>query len=524
MNFDFSRPYPSGRSPLLAQNVVATSQPLAAQAGLEMLRRGGNAIDAAIAAAAALTVVEPCSNGIGGDLFALLWHPAEKRLRGLNASGRSPRSWSPERFPNGIPETGWQSVTVPGGVSGWVALWRYAGQLPFAELLSPAIELAERGFPVSPVIANQWQRAAVRVRAEPGFAEHFLPGGCAPRAGERFRNPAQAEALRLIAETEGEAFYRGVLANRLVAHAKAHGGDLTGIDLAAHEPEWVEPLTLDYRGFTICELPPNGQGIAALIALGILAHFDLSAWGPDHPNYWHTAIEAIKLAFRDVHAQVADPAWMRVAPEAMLNPAFLARRAALIELDRAQEFSPSAELAGGTVYLATADASGMMVSLIQSNYQGFGSGVVVDGIALHNRGVGFSADPKHPNAIAGGKRPFHTIIPGFVLHRGEPQCAFGVMGGPMQPQGHLQVLTRLLDFHQNPQSALDAPRFRVERGGEVYLEPSVPHALREALSQRGHRLSTPEDPFVGHGQIIWRLPGAYVAGSEPRADGAAVGF
>jgi len=526
MQFDFSRPYASGRSPLMASNVVATTQPLAAQAGLAMLRAGGNAVDAAIATAAALTVVEPCSNGLGSDLFALVWSPAENALLGLNASGRSPQAWSLDRFPDGMPLRGWGAVTVPGAVSGWVALSRRLGRLPFAELLAPAIELAEHGFMVTPFIAELWQRAAPELAEQPGFAAHFLPAGRAPRAGERFHNPAQAEALRLIAESDGEALYRGVLANRIVAHAKANGGLLTGIDLAAHQPDWVEPLRIDYRGHTICELPPNGQGIAALMALGILSGYDVARWGPEHPDYWHTAIEAMKLAFRDVHAQVSDPAWMQASPAAMLDEGFLARRRALIHPSLAQDFSPSAELSGGTVYLCAADSNGTMVSLIQSNFHGFGSGIVVDGVSLQNRGHGFNTIVGHPNCVAGGKRPFHTIIPGFILKDGLPLAAFGVMGGHMQAQGHLQTVVRMLDFGENPQASLDGPRFRVETGLAVDLEPTVPANVRASLVERGHAIV--DQPYrrasFGSGQIVWRTAAGYIAGSEPRADGAAVGF
>ncbi len=526
MSFDFSRRYASGRSPVLAENIVATTHPLAAQAGLDTIRRGGNAVDAAIATAAMLTVVEPVSNGLGSDLFALVWSPEEQALLGLNASGRSPQAWHPGLFPNGVPLRGWNSVTVPGAVSGWVELSRRLGRLTFAELLEPAIKTAERGFLVSPIIAGQWARAVPLLQDQPGFAEHFMPNGRAPLPGERFRNPAQAEALRLIAESEGEALYRGVLANRLVAHARDHGGHLSGVDLAAHRADWVQALRLSYRGYEICELPPNGQGIAALMALGMLAGHDLARLGPNDPDYWHLAIEAMKLAFRDVHAQVADPAHMNVAPASMLDPDFLAHRSALIDPKRAQDFSPTAELKGGTVYLNTADASGMMVSLIQSNFHGFGSGVVVDGISLQNRGYAFNTRPEHPNCVAGGKRPFHTIIPGFIMKDGLPQCAFGVMGGHMQPQGHLQTVIRMLDFGENPQAALDAPRFRVEQGLEVALEAHVPAAVRQELERRGHKLLEASGEYMmdfGAGQIIWKTAEGYIAGSDPRRDGAAVG-
>jgi gamma-glutamyltranspeptidase / glutathione hydrolase len=528
MTFNYTRPYPGGRSPLMTRNVVSTTHPLAAQAGLSMLKAGGNAIDAIIATAAILTVVEPCSNGLGSDLFALVWSPEDKALHGLNSSGRSPQAWSPDTFKGmqAMPERGWMAVSVPGAVAGWMALSKRYGKLPFADLLAPAIDTAERGFMVTPIIAGQWARAVPILHNQPGYAEHFMPQGRAPLPGELFRNPAQAESLRLIAESEGESFYRGQLAARIVAHAKAHGGLMTGIDLAAHVADWVDPIRTGYRDYEVAEIPPNGQGIAALMALGMMEQFDVKSMGPDHPDYWHIAIEAMKLAFRDVNAQVADPAYMNVSPAAMLDRDFLKRRAALIDMKRAQDFSPSAELRGGTVYLNAADESGMMVSLIQSNYMGFGSGVVVDGISLQNRACGFTLDATHPNCVDGGKRPFHTIIPGFILKDGQPQSAFGVMGGHVQPQGHLQTAIRMIDFGENPQAALDGPRFRVEKGLELDLEPWTPNAVRESLVARGHQLKVNKDSYMdfGSGQIIWKTENGYVTGSDCRRDGGAVGF
>jgi gamma-glutamyltranspeptidase / glutathione hydrolase len=528
MTFNYTRPYPGGRSPLMSRNVVSTTHPLAAQAGLSMMKAGGNAIDAIIATAAVLTVVEPCSNGLGSDLFALVWSPEDKALHGLNSSGRSPQAWSADTFKGmqTMPERGWMAVSVPGAVAGWMALSKRFGKLPFADLLAPAIDAAERGFMVTPIISGQWARAVPILQNQPGYAQHFMPHGRAPLPGELFRNPAQAESLRLIAESEGESFYRGQLAARIVAHAKAHGGLMTGIDLAAHVADWVEPIRTSYRGYEVAEIPPNGQGIAALMALGMMEQFDVKSMGPDHPDYWHIAIEAMKLAFRDVHAQVADPAYMNVSPAAMLDRDFLKRRAALIDMKRAQDFSPSAELRGGTVYLNAADESGMMVSLIQSNYMGFGSGVVVDGISLQNRANGFVLDPKHPNCVDGGKRPFHTIIPGFILKDGQPQSAFGVMGGHVQPQGHLQTAIRMIDFGENPQAALDGPRFRVEKGLELDIEPWTPNAVRESLVARGHQLKENKDSYMdfGSGQIIWKSENGYITGSDCRRDGGAVGF
>ena len=528
MTFTYTRPYPGGRSPLMTRNVVSTTHPLAAQAGLSMLRAGGNAVDAIIATAAVLTVVEPCSNGLGSDLFALVWSPEDKALHGLNSSGRSPQAWNADTFKGmqAMPERGWMSVSVPGAVAGWMALSKRYGKLPFADLLAPAIDTAERGFMVTPIIAGQWARAVPILENQPGYAQHFMPHGRAPLPGELFRNPAQAESLRLIAESEGESFYRGQLAARMVAHAKAHGGLLTGIDLAAHVADWVEPIRTGYRGYEVAEIPPNGQGIAALMALGMMAQFDVKSLGPDHPDYWHLAIESMKLAFRDVRAQVADPAYMNVSPAAMLDRDFLQSRAKLIDMKRAQDFSPSAELRGGTVYLNAADENGMMVSLIQSNYMGFGSGVVVDGISLQNRANGFVLDPTHPNGVDGGKRPFHTIIPGFILKDGQPQSAFGVMGGHVQPQGHLQTAIRMIDFGENPQAALDGPRFRVEQGLELDLEPWTPSAVRESLVARGHQMKENKDSYMdfGSGQIIWKTDHGYITGSDCRRDGGAVGF
>lgn len=350
-----------------------------------------------------------------------------------------------------VPMRGWMSVSVPGAIAGWVALSKRYGKLPFADLLAPAIDIAERGYMVTPIIASQWARAVPILQIQPGYAEHFMPHGRAPLPGELFRNPAQAESLRLIAEGEGESFYRGQLAARIVAHAKAHGGLMTGIDLAAHVADWSGPIRMGYRGYEVAEIPPNGQGIAALMALGMLDDFDLKALGPNHPDYWHLSIgndEA--LAFRDVHAQVADQEYMNVSASAMLDRDFLKSRAKLIDLKRAQDFSPSAELRGGTVYLNAADESGLMVSLIQSNYYGFGSGVVVDGISLQNRAYGFTLDPAHPNCVAGGKRPVPHHHP--RLHpEGWPAGGdhVGVMGGHMQPQGHMQTAIRMIDFGEN---------------------------------------------------------------------------
>ena len=528
MKFDWSTPYPSRRQPILARNAVATSQPLAVQAGMAMLARGGNAVDAALATAIALTIVEPCSNGLGSDLFAIVWTGSE--LVGLNASGRAPAAVTPQRYAGlkQIGPRGWEAVTIPGAVSGWVALSQRHGRLPFADLFAPAIRYARDGFPVSPVVAGKWALAAPLMPLDLGFAEHVLPRGRAPVTGETFACPAMAATMEKIAATSGEAFYRGELAAAMVAHAGAHGAAHALADFADHAADWVAPLALDYRGVHVHEIPPNGQGIAAQMALGVLANFDLGALPPDSVASQHLQIEAMKLAFADAHRYVSDPRTMELPPAALLDRGYLAARAALIDRSRAQDFGPGKPPKGGTVYLCAADESGMMVSLIQSNYMGFGSGVVVPGtgISLQNRGAGFSLTAGHPNEIGGGKRPFHTIIPGFLTDHGAPLAAFGVMGGPIQPPGHVQTLVRMLTYGMNPQSALDAPRWKVNGGLSLDLEASAAPELRAGLAALGHHFESVPDSYMdfGAGQFIVRTASGYVAASDPRRDGHAAGF
>ena len=525
---DWSLPYPSRRQPVLARNVVATSQPLATQAGLSMLARGGNAVDAAIATAITLTVVEPVSNGIGSDLYAFVWDGRE--LVGLNASGRAPAAASLEHHAGreSIPQRGWEAVTIPGAVSGWVALSRRFGRLPFADLFEPAIRYARDGWMVSPVISAQWRRAAGVIPHEFGWAEHFLPRGRTPDAGEAFACPPMARTLASIAASGGESFYRGELAATMAAHAQSYGARHTTEDFARHASDWVSPLSLEYRGATVHQIPPNGQGIAALQALGILREFDMRSDSPDSLPAQHRAIEAMKLAFADAYAHVADRDHMRVSPEAMLDRAYLASRARLIDRQRAQSFGPGEPPRSGTVYLCAGDENGMLVSLIQSNYMGFGSGVVVPdtGISLQNRGTGFSLKPGHPNEVGAGKRPYHTIIPGFVTRHGQPLAAFGVMGGPIQPQGHVQTLVRMLDHGMNAQAALDAPRWRWNREGTLDLEPSFDRDVRAGLAALGHNLVQTSDSYFdfGAGQFVVKLDDGYLAASDPRRDGQAGGF
>jgi gamma-glutamyltranspeptidase/glutathione hydrolase len=523
-------PYPSQRMPLLAANVVSTSQPLASSAGLQMFARGGNAVDAALATAITLTVVEPCMNGIGGDAFAILWDG--KQMHGLNASGRAPRRWTPEHFSKykSMPLRGWDSVTVPGTVSAWRALSERFGTLPFADLFEPALRYARGGYMVSPTVHRQWQAQVDELSVQPGYREAFAPKGRAPLPGEQFICPGQARTLELIAQTKGEAFYRGDLAKAIADHARATGGLIDETDLAAHQCDWVDPISVNYRDITLHEIGPSGQGIGALMALGMLQHFDLRAAGLDSVLSHHLQIEAMKLAFADMQQYVADPAAMReVTATDLLNSDYLARRARLIDPNRAAPARAGQPHSGGTVYLTAADQNGMMISFIQSNFKGFGSGVVVPGtgIALQNRGWGFSLKPGHPNQVAPGKRPFHTIIPGFLTRSGAPFMSFGLMGGSMQAQGHVQVTARLADHGQNPQAASDAPRWRVmDDNHAVAVEWNFPKEAVDGLIARGHpvKVAPRFDTEFGCAQMAMKTEHGYIAASDHRKDGYPVGL
>ncbi|MDR3357330.1 MAG: gamma-glutamyltransferase family protein [Desulfovibrio sp.] len=541
MTFDWNNPYLTVRTPVFARNVVSTSHPLAAQAGLRMLLAGGNAVDAALAAAAMLTVAEPVYNGLGSDAFAIVWDGRE--LHGLNASGPAPAAWDIEFFRRrhgeddrgfaAIPVRGWDTVTVPGAVAAWGALHDRFGSLPFERVLDPAADAAERGVTIPPVVAAQWEAAVPLLRDYPGWARTFMPGGNAPRTGEKFLFPGAAKLLRRLAEKGAREFYEGDVARSVEDWAKKTGGALTGDDLRAFGPEWTHPLSVKYRGYEVHEIAPNTQGIAALMALGILRHWDLpSLGGPDSPGAQHLQIEAMKLAFADIRRHVGEPAAMRVTAEQLLDPAYLAERAKSIDRRRASFPGPGLFPSGGTVYLAAADEKGMMVSYIQSNYMGFGSGIVVPeyGISLQNRGTAFSADPASANVVAPGKRPFHTIIPAFLTENGAPRMSFGVMGADAQPQGHIQTLVRMLDYRQQPQAACDAPRFKINTDFSVNLEYRADRTLRPALEGMGHTIRV--DPVYhgesGAGQFIWRLSDdparGYVAASDTRRDGCACGF
>ena len=544
MNFNWTNPYPTVRTPVFARNLVATSQPLAAQAGLRMLQAGGNAADAAVAAAAVITMTEPCSNGLGADNFAIVWDPVRRELLGLNSSGIAPAAWSLDTFrrkygddlAKNRPVRGWDTVTTPGAVAGWSMLHSRLGKLSFADVLAPAIEYAERGFAVSPVVHDKWARAVPLLKDGPGFAEHFLPKGRAPEIGEHFVLPGAARTFKLLAQHGAEAYYRGEIAEGIERHARTTGGDLRASDLAAYwefvqNHGWVGTVSTRFHGHELHEIPPNGQGIAALSCLGILRHTNLAEYAVDSADWQHVAIEAMKLAFADTYAYVADPRAMTVSPADMLDDDYLAQRARRIDMQRAQAFSAGSPPRGGTIYLTAADAGGMMVSLIQSNYMGFGSGVVVPGygISLQNRGHGFSLNPASANVIAPGKRPFHTIIPGFLMKDGRPAMSFGVMGGNMQPQGHVQTLVRMLLAQQQPQAACDAPRWKVMEGVDLEVEGTMPSAVVDELRRRGHHVTSGNDSYMdfGSGQFIWRLDDpavdGYVAASDSRRDGLVAG-
>ncbi|MBC8536003.1 gamma-glutamyltransferase family protein [Clostridiales bacterium BX7] len=509
--------------------MVCTSQPLAAAAGLDILKQGGNAIDAAIATAACMPVLEPTSNGLGSDSFALVWTGG--RLYGLNASGNAPALLSAQALREAghtsMPRFGWGAVTVPGAVSAWASLSERFGRLPFESLLAPAISYAEEGYPVSPITAHLWGRTfrdfseKLTDDAYREWFRVFAPGGHAPQPGEIWRSPDHAATLRELAATRCESFYRGALAERIDAFSRSTGGYLRAEDLAAYHNEWVDPISTNYRGYDVWEIPPNGHGIVALMALNILEGFTFR--GRDDTETFHRQLEAMKLAFADGQRYVTDPRDMRVTAGQLLSKEYAAKRRQLIgDSARAPEAGDPAS--GGTIYLCTADAEGNMVSYIQSNYVGFGSGLVVPGtgIALHNRGYNFSLDETSDNCVAPGKKPYHTIIPGFLSRDGKPVGPFGVMGGFMQPQGHVQMVMNTVDFGMNPQEALDAPRWQWVGGMDIEVERDFPAAQTEELVRKGHHMRVPTDSYAfGRGQIIWRgEDGVLMGATEPRADGA----
>lgn len=534
------------RSITYAQHgMVAAAHPLAAEVGVRILREGGNAVDAAIAVNAALAFLEPVSCGPGGDLFAIMWIAGEKKLVGLNASGRAPLALTADQVPalddGTIPLYSPYAWSVPGAVDGWFTLHEKYGHLPMSQVLAPAIELASEGAPVPQIIAAAWARSARVFKDKPGFAEVFLPGGRAPREGELFKNPALARTLSLLAKDGRDAYYRGPIAKALVAFSREHGGFFALEDFAKHHSEWVDPVSTTYRGVEVWELPPNGQGIAALEMLNILELYDLASLGRDSVGFWHLLTEAKKLAFADRARYYADPAMAKVPVAALLSKEYARTRAKLIDRQRAARSvdagNPNLEH-GDTTYLAVGDAEGNLVSLIQSNYTGFGSGYVVPelGFGLQDRGALFSLEKGHPNALEPGKRPFHTIIPAFLTRDGVPWCAFGVMGGATQPQAHAQIVINLVDFGMNLQEAGDAPRFvhtgssqptgtTMTDGGLLHLESGIPPETIRELIRLGHRVEASVGIYGGY-QAVCRDPltGVLSGATESRKDGMALGY
>jgi gamma-glutamyltranspeptidase/glutathione hydrolase len=555
MEGSFAGSRPSGslvptRSEVIAEHgMAATSHPLVSQVALDILKRGGTAVDAAIAANATMGLMEPTGNGVGGDLFAIVWDAKTKKLYGLNGSGRSPKSLTYDRLkaeleklgsPT-IPKTGPLPVSVPGAVDGWFELHKKFGKIPMRELLQPAIGYARNGFPVTEIIAEGWARNAKVLQKYPGFAEVYMPNGRAPVKGEIFKNPLLASTLSAIAEGGRDAFYKGDIAKRIESYMRAQGGYLTADDLAAHTSEWVEPVSTNYRGYDVWELPPNSQGIAALEMLNILEGYDLKALGFGSPEYLHLFVEAKKLAFEDRAKYYADPGFAKIPVKALVSKEYAKKQRARINQDKAAleyPVDPKALQQGDTIYMSVADSAGNMISLIQSNYRGMGSGMTPTGCGfiLQDRGELFSLEKGHANVYAPGKRPFQTIIPAFITKDGKPWLSFGVMGGAMQPQGHAQIVVNLIDFGMNLQEAGDAPRVRhdgsseptgekMRDGGEVVLEQGNSLAVVKALQAKGHKVTVANDgDFGGYQAIMRNEAGVYFGASESRKDGAAQGY
>ena len=534
---DFRYTFPSRRSAVMStRGIVATSQPLAAQAGVGMLRQGGNAVDAAIATAAALNVVEPMSTGLGGDAFALVYLNKSNELKALNASGRAPGAASLAALQKlgyrQMPETGIHTVTVPGTLDGWCTLLDSHGTMSLSRVLAPAIALAENGFPVTEVISHTWQKNRAKLQLDASAARTYLPEGRAPAPGEIFVQPDLARTLKKIARGGRDVFYQGEIAEAIVACSRENGGLIALPDLRDHTSTWVTPISTGYRGYDVYECPPNGQGVVVLLALNILEGYDLKSLGHNSPEYLHLLIEAVKLGFADAGRYVADPDFADIPLEKLLTGSYAGRRRKLINRDKAmprtEAGNPGPE--GDTVYLAVTDGEGNSVSFINSLYQAFGSGMVVagTGICLQNRGSLFSLEAGHPNCIAPRKRPYNTIIPGMVFQDGNLFLTFGVMGGFMQPPGQVQVLLNIIDFGMDVQTALDAPRFRYLQGNECALEPAIPPGVLRELAKKGHRIVELDDPYsqqFGGGQAIMINPasGVLIAGSDPRKDGGAIG-
>lgn len=527
-----------GRSVVRAQHgMVASSQPLASQVGLDVLKRGGNAVDAAIAMAAMLNVTEPMMTGIGGDAFAIVYWSKTKELKGLNASGRAPRSLTREYFARknlkSIPNGGMEAVTVPGAFDGWVTLVDKYGTMKMVDLLAPAIAYAENGFPVMEKTAEDWQAEVRKLQRTPAATSNYLVDGRAPRAGEIFRQPNLARTLRSLANGGRDAFYKGEIARAIVDYCKKNGGFITMEDLAETKSDWVELISTNYRGYTVYEIPPNGQGLTALLALNILEGFDLSTLSAQPARYYHTMIEAMKIAFADRNRYIADPAFAKVPVAELLSKSYAAKRRSLINSEKALDSVPPGDLNLGsdTTYLSVVDKDGNAVSFINSLFDAFGSGVVAGdtGIVLQNRGTAFSLDPDHPNRLEPGKRPFHTIIPAMVFKDGQLFMSFGVMGGAIQPQGHVQVLVNIFDLGMDLQEAIDAPRFRFMTGKSVLFEDELTAPVIEKLIAMGHVRATPPGVLrssMGGGQAIMIDPATktLMGASDPRKDGMAMGY
>ena len=527
--------YPSRRNVVYARKAMAcTSIPQGAQIGLDVMKAGGNAMDAAVAMAAAMPLLEPTSNGLGSDCFALVWVEAEKKLYGLNASGVAPAALSAamvrEMGHQAMPKAGWIPTMVPGAPAGWAELNRCFGTKPLAQLFAPAISAAREGVPVQVNLEPMWEEDARRIASameqDPAphayWWERFMkPDGTPYRAGDVFRWEEYAQTLEELAATECESYYRGPLMEKIVSFSQATGGYFCEDDFRNYKPEWVEPISTDYKGYTVCEIPPNGHGITVLMALNLLKGLELSGQ-KDCADTYHKILESIKLAFADTRTYVADPRYMRTRVENLLSEKYAARRRALIS---EQALTPEAgdPSCGGTIYLCTADPQGNMVSFIQSNYTTFGAGVAIPGtgISLQNRGANFSLDEGSDNCLAGGKRSYHTIIPGFLMRDGEAVGPFGVMGAFMQPQGHVLVVVNTVDYHMNPQEALDAPRIQWTGGKHIQLEREIPAHIAQDLARRGHEVEIVNSNLhMGRGQIIWKTEnGLYIGGTEPRCDG-----
>lgn len=532
------------RSEVIAKNgMVCTSQPLATQVALDILKKGGSAVDAAIAADAMLGLVEPTGSGMGGDLFAIVWDAKTKKLYGLNASGRSPKSltlaYFKEKGIKHIPALGPLPVSVPGCVDGWFELHNKFGALKMEEILQPTINYAREGFPLTELIAYYWQRNAERLKQFEGFSETYMPNGKAPVKGEIFKNPYLANTLEKVAKNGRDEFYKGSIAKTIDSYMKKQGGFLSYEDLASHKSEWIDPVSSSYRGYDIWELPPNGQGIATLQILNILENYDIKSMGFGSAEYMHLFIEAKKLAFEDRAKYYADPAFSKIPYNKLISKEYAKERMKLINQNRAANKYDAGELqTGNTIYLTVADKDGNMVSLIQSNYRGMGSGMTPTGLGfiLQDRGEMFSLTDGHPNVFEPGKRPFHTIIPGFITKDGKPWISFGVMGGAMQPQGHAQIVVNLIDFGMNLQEAGDAPRIqhdgsseptdeKMTDGGIVYLESGFDYQQIRKLLGKGHKISYSLDGYGGY-QAIWfdAKNGVYFGASESRKDGQAAGY